>query len=313
MGSESNENQYLISMSKMIINMYPVISAIGLVTNILSFIVFSRKKFKKTVFSIYFRFLIIFDTLALLVPINKFLELNLAIVISHNTTLLCKIRMYYEFVITPISSWILVVISLDRYLGIAYPFGFVIHKKSKFQICVCLGILLFHLVYFSPNLTYSLTKKLLVTNGTNETVFISSCNNPNVPLNMMVFFQSDLIPFVLMLFLTFITLLKLFNSRKRLNNNLSRQKDVKFAVISVTLNIIFLILTGPHYIFNLVYEDYLNTMSFDIFISIVSIKFLLFYSNFASVFFINFAANSLFKNEFYKFIRKNRCKRRFFT
>lgn len=313
MGSESNENQYLISMSKMIINMYPVISAIGLVTNILSFIVFSRKKFKKTVFSIYFRFLIIFDTLALLVPINKFLELNLAIVISHNTTLLCKIRMYYEFVITPISSWILVVISLDRYLGIAYPFGFVMHKKSKFQIRVCLGILLFHLVYFSPNLTYSLTKKLLVTNGTNETVFISSCNNPNVPLNMMVFFQSDLIPFVLMLFLTLITLLKLFNSRKRLNNNLSRQKDVKFAVISVTLNIIFLILTGPHYIFNLVYEDYLNTMSFDIFISIVSIKFLLFYSNFASVFFINFAANSLFKNEFYKFIRKNRCKRRFFT
>jgi hypothetical protein len=307
--TETEENEFLISMSRMIIYVYPMISFVGFVTNILSFIVFSRKKFKKTIFSIYFRFLIIFDTLALLVPINKFLELNLAIVISHSSNLLCKTRMYYEFVITPISSWILVFISLDRFLGIAYPFNFKMHKKSKFQIIVCFGILFFHLAYFAPNLSYNLTHKKHITNDTNETMLIISCNNPNVPLNTMVFFQSDLIPFVLMVVLTSITLLKLFESRKRLQNNLSRHKDVKFAIISVTLNVIFLILTGPHYIFNLLYENYLDTISFDLFISIVSIKFLLFYSNFASVFFINLAVNALFKNEFYKLIKKYRCRR----
>jgi hypothetical protein len=56
------------------ISFYPVICLLGVVGNILAFLVFSRKKFENSSFSVYFRFLAVSDTVAVLYSLNNFLK-----------------------------------------------------------------------------------------------------------------------------------------------------------------------------------------------------------------------------------------------
>jgi hypothetical protein len=56
------------------ISFYPIICVLGIVGNILAFLVFSRKKFENCSFSIYFRFLSVTDTVAVLYSLNNFLK-----------------------------------------------------------------------------------------------------------------------------------------------------------------------------------------------------------------------------------------------
>ncbi len=89
--------------TSLIVYIYPLVSLIGLVGNIVAFQVFSRKKFANTVFATYFRFLTITDTISLLLPLNKFLELNMNIRVQEISMISCKLKTYLTYVIPTIS------------------------------------------------------------------------------------------------------------------------------------------------------------------------------------------------------------------
>ena len=87
---------------------YLIISVIGFITNLISFIILSSKTFRNTVFSSYFRFIAFFNILSMIIPINKFLEYNLNIWIRDFSDSLCKFRMYYFYILFPVYCWGLV-------------------------------------------------------------------------------------------------------------------------------------------------------------------------------------------------------------
>ena len=51
---------------------YPIIMAFGFAGNLLAFVVFSQPKLSKTSFAVYFRFLVVSDSITLLQAINDF-------------------------------------------------------------------------------------------------------------------------------------------------------------------------------------------------------------------------------------------------
>jgi hypothetical protein len=321
--SSSIDDNMLTKSTTIIVCFYPIITFIGVIGNLLSFKIFSRKKFENTVFSTYFRFLTLADTLTLVLPLNKFLELNLNIYIQNMSEYLCKYRMYMTYVIPPISGWTLALISLDRLISIVKPTQFLFRKNQLFQHILCASIMAFNVFYYLPILFASKFKiddqqsddddndKL-----TNKTVFFCEFNSINY-LYWMDLFNSVLLPFTFMLTFTILTVRALFKSRNKTNKtnqnqdkricskkkkktkNNTNKNDMKFAITTVTLNLIFLILNIPFCLYVVIYEYVKVKIDHDMDNLIFSITLLIYYINFSSVFFINVIVNSLFKVEFY--------------
>lgn len=290
-----------------IVYLFPLISLIGVVANILAFIIFSRKKFQNTIFSIYFRFFIIFDTLSLMLPINKLLEMNFNIIIADISDSLCKFRYYYAYVSVPISGWTLVVISIDRFLSVSCSGRFHFRKKKGFHITMAFIILIFNLSYYIPNLFYYIETKTNYSNETNLTIEYSKCQNPGFALEIMDLFQSTLVPFLLMIFFSSITIKSLFESRIRANLKNGHRKDIRFAITSISLNILFLVMNLPYFIVSIL-NQHTNIFenNFLLFKFIISTTLGLLYSNAATVFFVNILVNRLFRNEFKKIFNCNK-------
>ena len=304
-----NEINGLLLVKTIIVYIYPFLSLIGVVSNILSFIIFSRKKFQNTIFSTYFRCLVTFDTLTISLLINKFFELNFNIYFRDFSNELCKFRYYFIYSVFPISGWTLVLISIDRFMNISFPNKFLFIKRVKFQFSMCFFVLGFNLAYYFPNLFYYIKVNVVLNNSTNQTIMTYKCTNPGIPIEWMDMIESTLLPFICMLLFTSLTIILLFRSRKKstLNNSnkLIRRKDLRFALTSITLNFVFFLLNLPYGILSLtnMYNQDLSKNK-DLYQLISSLFYLLTFSNSATVFFINLAVNSMFRNEFMRLIQK---------
>ena len=309
----------LLLAKTIILYAYPLITLIGLITNSISFVIFSRKSFQKTIFSTYFRILLLFQTLNLVVPIDKMLEYNFNIFSSRISLITCKLRAAFAYVNYANAAWYLVIISLDRYLSISFSNKFHFRKKMSFHLFTSIFIIGFNYLFYLPTWFYYLreTRTNLTFNET-ETTF--KCKSPGIWFDFMDLFQSTLIPFLFMTIFTSFTIKTVYESRKKamhqtrinskekLKNKLS-SKDVKFALISIANNILFLLMNLPYFIiFMLV--DYTTLLSNRDNLSkfLFSIEYLLVYINLTLTFFINYFVNSIFKKEFLIFLNYVRRK-----
>ena len=276
--------------------LYPVVALIGLLFNSLTFILFSRKRFKNTIFWIYFRFLLIFDSLSMFLPVNKFLEQVFDIYIRIISSFLCKFRYFYIYSVYPVSGWTLAIVSIDRFLSISYPNRFVIRKKVSFQIVACISIMSFNFIYYSPNLFFKFIEIEEFDNETNQTDVYYRCRNPGIPLDLMDLIGSTLIPFLIMILFTSFTLVSLFKMRKNsLQMNKTRSKDKRFAIVTITVNFVFLAFNIPYGIYQNFKEHFEPSDLKSLFASICS---LMLYFNSSSQFILNILVNSIFRNEF---------------
>lgn len=281
---------------------YPIISMIGFIFNVLAFIVFSGKKFEKTSFSIYFRFLIISDILSLLLPINRILELNFNIKLQDVSDVFCVIRVFYSYITIALSAWSTVIISIDRACSIIYPNRFLFRKNTKFRIIVCLLNLIFNIIIYGSLFDLRLGPTIINDNGTNQTFITMTCKSDQIYMFWLDLFNSDIVPFALMITFTLYTLRFIFKARGTAGSSVNK-KDLKFAATSITLNVIFLIFNTPYCIYNIYsfyisVDPYLDNLLFIIFLALL-------YCNSCSVFFINYMVNSLFKQELGNIFHKN--------
>ena len=292
----TTETNGLILANKIIVYIYPVVAVIGVITNLLALITFSRKKFQNTVFSTYFRFLTIFDTLIIAILLNKFVENNFNIFFRDFSNDLCKFRFFMFYTIYPISGWTLVVISIDRFINISFTNSrFLFAKKIKFQLIVCLIVMMFNSILSMPNLFYYLKPSNLTTNQTS--IITYKCTNPGFSIEWLDMTVSTLLPFIFMLLFTLLTIHFLFKSRKNLSKN--KQKDVKFALTSIALCLIFFILNLPRAMLQLgnMYDKNFVPNK-DLYQTLTSLFFLISYINSSTVFFINMIVNKMFRDEF---------------
>ncbi len=287
-----------------IVYSFPAITLIGIIANSLSFIIFSRKRFHNTIFSTYFRFFIVIQTINILFSINKMLEQNLFIYFGKISNFTCKLRHFFVFGNFSITGWFLVTISLDRYLSIAYPAKFLYRKKSTFQILVSICIISYNICVYIP--FWFIHLQITQSNATNQTEI--KCESPFKWTSFLDLFQSTLIPFSLMILFTSITIKVVFNSRKSTSSNSNnKSKDMKFAISSIAINFLFLISNLPVFILDISsrYSDLFTNLD-SLFIVLHSLSLFILYINMGSTFFINYFFNSMFKKEAIKlFMGKN--------
>lgn len=284
--------------------------SLGLIGNVLNFLVFSRKTFRKKSISIYCRALAIFDSYTLINLIfdtqSQYLNINWSIKYS----IACKIFYFVSAGISPISSWILVLFSIDQIISLSSSKRLRFIKNRGVPILLILILVIFH-IFIYTFIPVLLEIKNVTVENLNMT--IASCSINNLPYSQIFesfyLIESSFLPFLITLFTSSLLLNRIYNAKRKLSSvfnlnpvtklksNVKISKRIKFGLDSVTLNGIFIFFTSPLVIY-LIFPtgNYLNDIFNEKFISIF------FYLNFSIPFAAHFVVNSLFRSNFLSMI-----------
>ena len=98
------------------------VMATGIVGNFISFLIFSRKAFRKNSINVYCRALSISDSLIISFQFaNDFALIFFNIDLFSSSNAFCKLSNYIFVSASPISGWILVAFSIDKAMCVLYP------------------------------------------------------------------------------------------------------------------------------------------------------------------------------------------------
>lgn len=278
-------------MKTIFLELYPFIIILGVIGNILSLLVYSRKKFENTIFKILFKTIAIFDLIATIVPLHSYFLFKFNYDINLLSEFSCRFFEYLIYVISPCSTYILVYVSFDRMMNVMNSNLFKFRNSKQFQIRLCWFIFIFNFIFYLP-IPYH--KELLVMMQNSSKKRTECFLNDDGFIHWVDLFYSTLIPFVLMLIFTTITIVSLFRSRKRTIG--IKPKDIKFAITSISIDISFFLLVGPLTLYFLI-VNYVR-IDYDTFL-VYFIFFCSFYSlNYSIRFYIYIFVNSIFRREF---------------
>ena len=270
-----------------------VLNGVTILGSFLSFIIFSRKAFEKSSIGLYCKSLAIFDL---------FVAYNLGYgMVSSDYEILCQLAYFISTGISPIPGWILVVFSFDQLIIVSRTDRFKFFKKRWFQYSIILGIAIFNCALYSPIFMFSGLQKI----GSYENQTFYSCELISFIIPIVYMIESTFIPFVFIIISTSLIVRTLIKSRQKVASNLHghnllvrRLHELKFALSSVILNVLFIFLTFPLIISHIIpIDDYL------MFSLMNSIFLVVFYLNFATHFWVHLVFNSVFRHEFLIFIR----------
>lgn len=278
----------------------PVILTFGLMGNIITLSVYFRKRMR-TKNSLWFYFIVktSIDSLILIHSIREFLKEKFYFDFVTLSNFTCKFSEYSLYFATPISAWTLVIICLDRFYKVKYPQKTLFFSFPRVKLFTVIFLILFNIGFNSPLLIMSKLSK----NGTNAT---SECVQGE---DLQFFwwldiFNSTLIPFIFMTIPTIATIHVLFNSKRKFSKITT--KDYKFAITSISLNVLFFLLNLPITLVFLV-ESYIqideDTSNF-----IYVITDLTYHVNYGSMFYLNCLVNSVFRDEFFSMISLQKSK-----
>lgn len=283
-------------------NIQLIIAVIGIIGNILVFIVFSRPNLKKYSYSFYCRAMAIAD-IGLFACILKnwtayVLDANLDIVFPF----FCSTSIFLLYLSGEQSVLILTFLTADRMLSIVYSNRFNFIKKRWFHWSIVIVGLVFNTSLNSLPVIYDRIIEINQTNTSTETI-IACYLSPEIDFKQIwIILAFFIVNIVITNFFNIKVIRFMVSSSRNVNrnssNNLSHSsaRDRKFAISSIGLNISSIVLKLPFIIAHLGINN--MVIDFDEFVAIqtVVLTFGIIHNGFS--FIINFFVNSIFYDEF---------------
>ena len=273
-----------------------IVLGIGIVGHVISIIVFSRKTFRKNSISTYLCALSVFYCFNLPQVINFILLKGFNYNFPALNDAICKFWNYLPEIYSSVPAWILVAFSLDKYLSIRISSKTILNKKW-FQLVIVFGIVLFDLC------AYMWVPILSKRTESESQPGVFSCGLVSVRglfSAFMILFalESCAVPFVAMIILSILTIRVLIESRRKVErvgrvDKERKSRDFRYAVSSITLNILFVVLKTPTMIYYLL--NAYNLVS-NVYFSQIAVLF--FNINASDSFIVHLISNSLFRQEF---------------
>ena len=193
-----------------------------------------------------------------------------------------------------ISPVLNVYISIERYISIAYSAKKDFLRKKNIQLGFIIVLALFNLTLFAPTVVKVdlIESFVIIENHTvcNFVDFFWQQTYGYIDLTDRV-----IIPFVLMIIFSILIIYTIFKSRSRMTSNTrvnrTFRKDVRFSLISITLNTSYIVFSLPISI--IVLQPNFRLNPFIIFFIFI------YYIAYSANFYLLFLANSLFREGFY--------------
>lgn len=302
-----------------------IIVPIGLLLNFVTILIFIRHRLNtKTNMGLFYVSLGVYDSIALLNSILfiQFLP-SLGVDLPALSHFGCHFFSIYRRTAIQTPSWMLVIITLDRFRSVCYPTRFKFMEQRKFILKV---VILLFFVIFLINIDHGWF--FLVTRQTNRVFFnpvlnisVNStvkkkiCTSSPLLLSItdikMVFMRSY-IPFAIMLLLNLKLSRTFLLSKKKIKANEYQKKDYSFTTTVLIMNTVFFLLYLPWSVWYAVWTGFKFTsgamtsqasarlrLSRSIFFSIA-------YLNNCSSFFVNLFGNFQFRRELVAIFKKIR-------
>ena len=208
----------------------------------------------------------------------------------------------------------MIYISVEKLVAINYPAKRFTLRKKKYQILYFILVAILFGIINVPSLLFYEIKSYKIPNNMSEPTVIKYCYYADTfsykLLSMMFSVNRVIIPFSLMIICSILLIVSVFKMRKRIiqnflsNNQQTNERnnrykrDIRLAVTTLLLNIIYLVLNAPLAIFlnltNSVQQDLYGLWI------VVNICFLSFGINF----YLILASNHLTRKEFLSFFKK---------
>ena len=265
--------------------------------SVISFIIFSRKAFKKSSIGVYCRSLAIFD---LFVIYMVFYSLATTITNTESivtSRILCNLQYYIASGVSSVPYWVLVFFSFDQLIIVSRTERFKFFKKRWFQYTIIFGMFIIQALIYLPAFIFTDIRYLTIGNQ-----IIPLCDSFSITMPIVYLIESCLIPFGLIIVSTTLIVRILIKSRQKISTNLQltaqmarRNQEYKFAFSSVILNILCIVLSLPLLVAYMISID-----DFFIHFLVLDSCILVFYINFATHFWVHLACNSVFRKEFIK-------------
>ncbi len=287
--------------------MAPLILIFGLVGNLTALAVFFKGKLKKIGPVLIYKFLFVMDNVYICQILNAYLSYAFNLNVTIVSRLACKLFNYFNY-IDAISPFLLVYISLERFISIGYPTKRCKLTNTRNQVIYFICVLVFCSTYtITVPFYYDLIESQNNLTDLNKTEI--SCEFVSYSGQLILGTLDNtiyLIAFILISVFSCFLVKVVFKSRSRavstLNENKRVKRDAKLALNCILMNSIFIILCMPatvvYYNPNIFSEDFL-------FFSTLFI----FYLSYGINFYILFFFNSLFRKEAYKMICKINLKK----
>ena len=278
-----------------------VVVFIGIVGNILSFMIFSRKTFRKNSISTYCRALAIFDNLLI---IQFIIDVYEAIYNDHLHNVsdgACKIMYYLSIQYGAIPGWILAAFSIDKMFSIR-THQIRLLKNKRFQWSVVAVIAILNLIFYVEIL---ISFRLVPSRFSINSLFcdITALEYFSAFIFAMLI-ESCFIPFLIMLISSIVTIRLLNKSRETVElsgilNKLRRSRDKKFAISSLILNVVYVLVKSPFFVFYIFYAKDPFGSSYYFF----HFSFLILLVNCSATFFVHLLTNSIFRRELFIIVK----------
>lgn len=238
---------------------YPIFIIVGTICNTLSIIVFFQPSLRHLTVSLLLIFLAVADSLILYIgALDEWIKTFMGWYMSASTSLTCKIYRYTYSVISSMSSWIMVLLAIERVISLSLPFRAKIIFTKKTVCLILVSILLILCILNIPGFTGEVADYEIYFNS-DETFFTiqARCINMIDTANWIGIASQMLVPFILLLVLDIVTI-KLLIIIKRNHHNLSANKN-KDGVSTQTIMIstLFLVTTFSFLVLSLPYAFYI--------------------------------------------------------
>lgn len=285
---------------------YLFIFAIGVPGNILMFVVFSRSTLTKLSVSVYFRAMAIANLAINFTLVKQFAEDQYNYNISDRSIFICKLYNYLIYSVSSMAVWFLAAAGFDRYLIIAHPARFQFFHKNRFPFYITIALIAFNMLFYILVIFDSNLINQSNDDANNATYQTCLFENYGFLLVLCDFFNSTIVPFMIMIFTTIGMILVVNKSRRRMKkfeqarpNHLKKGcRNLKFGASLIITNIVFLILITPISISDLGFLNFDFEFDFGIVVLIM-------YSSYYSIeFYLQVAVNNLVRNEFVDMFKK---------
>ena len=288
----------------------------GLISNAFSIVIFSRKKFWENTMGYYNIILSIDNNIVIAVNFIMSFSSGYGNDILLWSSFNCAFLFFVSRVSVSFSSWLNVMVSLDRMLFIIFPNRFLLLRKKKILTMIISVIFILLFAINSPNFYLYVSKTYSYTNASNiSTVTCGPPKNLEVLVDMIRILTRALIPFVLIIVINSFLIYKLIKTKSRFRHNVASKREYKFAYSISALSVFFIVSLTP-FVLTLLLLTFMsqanlkNTKAYLVTTLCYGISVGLTTYNYCFVFLINLRFNSLFRDETVKFLKG--CKKYFF-
>ena len=309
--------------ASVLIVLFPIVSTVGMISNIIALLIFSRKRFQNTIFCVYFRFNIVLDTYVIFNACIDFINYQFDINVESFSAIICHSRQYSVYALAAIAAWLNVSVTFNRMLDVLVPTKFTWRRLPRVQLAVCLFWMTLHLSMYSPiALQFAQYGYLNSTSSENGDADNAQANTSSAPLNTsndsfkaatyltcqvnfedwliwFDLFNATVFPFIVMTAFIVTTLAYLFRRSKLVTAAsipLARRmagRHMRYGLVLTIIDVTFLVFNLPLCLANFVIDPSSSTTS-----GILAYTTnLIWYMNYGLAFFVNYSVNSLFKLE----------------